>query len=232
LFCEDITNLPRYLVADTSTAPIGENVMRLFALILAALLTLAVLVPSAAVAQDGYRVRTGDVLSIEVVEDPGLNRRALVSPDGRISMPLAGSIRAQGRTIEDIQADLAGRLASNFAATPTVFVGIDSVAERRAAAPSAPAVAPTIDIYVLGEAAKPGRISVAPGTTVLQLFAEIGGFSKFAAVKRIQLRRTEGGQETVYGINYRDIESGQSRVGATVLRDGDVIVVPQRQLFE
>lgn len=207
--------------------------MRLFALLLAAMLTLAAFVPSAAVAQDGYLVRTGDVLSIEVVEDPGLNRRALVSPDGRISMPLAGSVRAQGRTIEDIQADLAGRLASNFAATPTVFVGIESVAERRSSGGSStPAAAPTIDIYVLGEAAKPGRIAVAPGTTVLQLFAEIGGFSKFAAIKRIQLRRTEGGQETVYAINYRDIESGQSRVGATVLRDGDVIVVPQRQLFE
>jgi polysaccharide biosynthesis/export protein len=211
----------------------GENVMRLLALLLATLLTLPAFIPAGALAQDGYRVRTGDVLSIEVVEDPGLNRRALVSPDGRIAMPLAGSVRAQGRTIEEIQADLAGRLASNFAATPTVFVGIESIAERRATGgPSTPAAAPTIDIYVLGEAAKPGRIAVAPGTTVLQLFAEIGGFSKFAATKRIQLRRTENGQETVYGINYRDIEAGQSQAGATVLRDGDVIVVPQRRLFE
>ena len=99
------------------------------------------------------------------------------------------------------------------------------------APPKAPA---TIDIYVLGEGAKSGKFSVAPGTTVLQLFAEMGGFSKFAATKRIQLRRTDPktGEETTYAINYDAIERGTSKMGATVLMKGDVIVVPQRKLFE
>ena len=96
------------------------------------------------------------------------------------------------------------------------------------------AAVPTLDIYVIGEAAKAGKLSVARGTTVLQFFAEMGGFSKFAATKRIQLRRTnpKTGEETSYTINYDAIENGSSRMGATVLMKGDVIVIPQRKLFE
>lgn len=199
-------------------------------------LLLGVLVGPTIAQEGGYLIRAGDVLRIEILEDPGLNRSVLVSPDGRITMPLAGGLRASGKTVEAVQSELAARLAPNFATTPNVYVSIERIAERVASgggggAPKAPA---TIDIYVLGEGAKSGKFSVAPGTTVLQLFAEMGGFSKFAATKRIQLRRTDPktGEETAYAINYDAIEQGTSKMGATVLMKGDVIVVPQRKLFE
>jgi polysaccharide export outer membrane protein len=68
---------------------------------------------------------------------------------------------------------------------------------------------------------------------VLQLFAEMGGFSKFAATKRIQLRRTlQDGSEKTYIFNYDAIEQGTSKAGSTVVHKGDVILVPQRRLFE
>ena len=57
--------------------------------------------------------------------------------------------------------------------------------------------------------------------------------AQFAATKRIQLRRVDAsGTEKVYLINYKAIEDGSSRNGATVLQEGDVILVPQRRLFE
>lgn len=182
-----------------------------------------------ALAQDSYRLRSGDVLRIEVVEDPGLNRSALIAPDGRVTVPLAGSIAAAGRPVEAVQAELAARLAPNFASTPTVFVSIERVGERRG---TGVAAAP-VTVHVLGEAGRAGKITVPPGTTLLQAFAEMGGFSKFAAVRRIQLRRPDGrGGETVFPIDYTAIERGQSNAGMTVLRNGDVILVPQRRLFE
>lgn len=181
---------------------------------------------SEVLAQDGYRIRAGDTLRIEVVEDPGLNRSSLVAPDGRIAIPLAGGIRAGGRTIEAVQSDLITRLTPNFASAPTVFVSVERLADVRSRDPGA--AAPTITVYVLGEAGKPGKLSVAPGTTVLQIFAEMGGFGKFAATRRIQLRR---GSET-YALNYDAIEAGTSNSGSTTLANGDVIVVPQRKLFE
>ena len=194
------------------------------------LLLAAPLLP--ALAQDGsYLIRPGDVLQVEVLEDPGLNRSVLVSPDGRITMPLAGAIRASGKTIEDVQNELAGHLTPNFAVKPNVYVSIERIAERPSGG-GVRAVA-TIDIYVIGEGEDSGKLSVTPGTTVLQLFAQMGGFSRFAATKRIELRRTDRGTGamTRYNINYDAIMHGTSRIGDTVLVKDDVIVIPQRKLF-
>lgn len=181
----------------------------------------------------GYGVRNGDILRIEVLEDPSLNRSVLVAPDGRITIPMAGSLRARGRTVGAIQRNLVTRLTSNFALPPNVYVSVEKLGERAARSNSA-ALAPTIDIYLVGEAAKPGKLSVSSGTTLLQLFAQMGGFSKFAATKRIQLRRTDPQTkaQTVYKFNYKAIEKNASNSGNTELQDGDVIIIPQRRLFE
>jgi polysaccharide export outer membrane protein len=195
--------------------------------LLAALLATAAALP--ATAQDGYELRRGDVLRIEVVEDAGLNRTALIAPDGRITIPLAGSVQASGRTVEAVQADLVRQLADDFAAPPTVFVSIERLAEVRPSTGGGGAAAPaTISVFVMGEAARPGKLDVEPGTTVLQAFALMGGFTKFAADRRVQLRR---GDE-IYLLDYDAIEAGTSRIGSTVLAEGDVIVIPQRRLFE
>lgn len=175
----------------------------------------------------GYQVRPGDILKIEVLEDPSLNRSVLVAPDGRISMPMVGNLKVSGLSVDSVAAGLASKMAGNFAAPPNVSVALERLAERTGGGSVAAAPA-MIDVYVMGQAAKAGRMQLAPGTTVLQAFAEMGGFSKFAATKRIQLRRGA----TTYKLNYDMIEAGTSTDGSTVLKDGDVIVVPQRKLFE
>jgi polysaccharide biosynthesis/export protein len=180
-------------------------------------------------AQDSYKVRPGDTLRVEVLEDGNLNRDALVRPDGQISVPLAGSVAAGGRTIAEIQADLAAKLAGSFATPPNVFVTIGTLAERTT---GGSAVSRTIAVYVIGESGAQGKVDVKPRTTLLQLFAQMGGFGPFAATKRIQLRRTaKDGSETVYNYNYDSILAGGSG-GTTRLQDGDVIIIPQRRLFE
>jgi polysaccharide export outer membrane protein len=170
-----------------------------------------------------YRLQQGDTVQIEVLEDATLNRAVIVLPDGQISVPLVGSVRAAGRTLEQVQADLAERLAPSFAGPPTVFVTLTSLAREE----------PTIDIFIVGAANTPGRVEVPPGSTLLQAIAAAGGLSPFAATKRMQLRRVDkAGNEKIFKIDYDAIERGASNVGATRLTDGDVIVVPQRRLFE
>lgn len=193
-------------------------------------LVMALMSATAALAQ-AYEIRSGDVLRIEVLEDPSLNQNALVGPDGRIAFPLIGTVAVGGSTIEQVQATLTERLSPNFAAPPNVFVALGSVAQQApaAAGPVAPAL---IDVFVIGEAANPGRAQVEPGTTILQFFAQIGGFTNFAATKRIQLRRIDAsGTEQVYTINYDAVERGGS-LGRATVADGDVFVIPQRRLFE
>lgn len=195
---------------------------------LAAALVMLPLLAVTAWSQD-YKVRSGDVLQIEVLEDSTLNRTAIVLPDGQISLPLAGSVRAAGRSLAEVQADLAGRLAPNFAKAPTVYVTLSALAER---APSTPAAPRLMDIYVLGAATTPGKVEVKPGSTLLQALAQAGGVTPFAAKKRIQLRRVDkSGVEKVYRFDLDAIERGEAG-GTTRLMAGDVIVIPQRRLFE
>jgi len=83
----------------------------------------ALLLAPAALAQ-GYRVQPGDVLSISVLEDANLNRELLVRPDGGISMPIAGNIRAAGNTVQAIERIIIERLAPGFSITPSVSVAL------------------------------------------------------------------------------------------------------------
>ena len=145
-----------------------------------------------------YDLEVGDVIAIEVLEDASLNRNALVLPDGNITFPFAGTIRAAGRSVAQVQESLTQALAPNFAAAPTVFV---SISELR----SPPEPASDITIFVIGEVGAPGQKQLERGTTFLQALASTGGFTPFAATKRIQLRRTDpsSGEEAVFTFNLR-----------------------------
>ncbi|MFK5978992.1 MAG: polysaccharide export protein, partial [Rhizobiaceae bacterium] len=67
---------------------------------------------------------------------------------------------------------------------------------------------------------------------VLQAIALSGGLGPFAAKKRIQIRRRIRGEDVYYSFNYRAVEKGDELDDNIYLRDGDVIVVPERRLFE
>jgi polysaccharide biosynthesis/export protein len=204
-------------------------------------LILSVLLVPAAWAQSSYRIQAGDVLQMEVLEDPSLNRSLLVLPDGSVSLPLAGAISAKGKSVDTMRAAISSALASKFASPPTIFLSVGQLNPTTTAVAQAVAgLAATnvtssgmVSIYALGEVNKQGRVDVEPGMTLLQFLAESGGMTKFAATKRIQLRRAnkKTGQETVYHYNFKAVQQGAS-APVIVLREGDVIVVPERKLFE
>lgn len=193
-------------------------------------LVLVVVATGAMAQSEAYRVRAGDTLVIEVLEDPALNRAVVVLPDGRFSFPFAGAVRAAGRSVGQIEAALGAAIASNFAAKPNVFVGVQP-AERK---PAAAVVPKTIDVYFLGEVNTPGLKETAEGTTFLQALAQSGGLTRFAAAKRIQLRRTDPvtRAQTVLQIDYKALMNGAALTNDVPLQDGDVILVPERRLFE
>lgn len=207
-----------------------RQVVSLFAAVMAFVISLA----GTAQAQSGgnYLINPGDTLQIEVVEDTALNRSVLVTPDGRISFPFAGAVPAAGRTVGQVERALSTAMASDFASPPTVFVSVASIPEDEL--DPLTAEGPTIDIYILGEVEAPGPKAAPPGVTVLQAMSLAGGVTRFAATKRVQLRRRDPstGREYVYPINYKAITEGARLEGNVVLGEGDVILVPERRLFE
>lgn len=194
----------------------------------------AMLTAGSAVAQSGnYAIREGDTLRVEVAEDSSLNRSVLVLPGGKISFPYAGAVQASGRTTSQVERALSTQMASAFASPPSVYVAVTNIPERLGGDMDEEEEE-TIAIYMLGEVAKPGLVEVKPGTTILQALSQAGGLSPFAATKRVQLRRRDpqSGQEYVYKINYRAISDGAALTGNVYLSEGDVILIPERRLFE
>lgn len=184
-------------------------------------------------AQSDYRIRSGDTLQIEVLDDPSLNRAVLVLPDGSFSFPFVGSLQARGQSVGQVQARLVAGLAPNFANAPNVVVSVASLAER-VIAPPAPVIEPTIDVYVMGEVGGAGKREVSPGTTILQILAEAGGLTPFAAESRIELHRTDAttGQTAIYLYSRNGRGRGERIGSGTPLMSGDVVFVPSRRLFE
>ena len=189
--------------------------------------------PTAALAQSGYQLQPGDVLQVEVLEDPSLNRSVLVLPDGSLSFPQVGTIRAGGRTVDQIRAALTQGLAPNFATSPNVYVTVSSLAPPPP--PGAARQVETAPFYVMGEVAAPGRKDVEPGTNLLQFLAQAGSLTRFAARNRIELHRVDPATRTarVFLFDLDNIGGGPGRInGMTTLAPGDVVVVPTRRLFE
>jgi polysaccharide export outer membrane protein len=184
-------------------------------------------------AQETYRIAPGDRLSVSVLEDPNLNSQVLVRPDGRITLPIAGSIPVVGRSPEQVQAIVRNRLSGSFNVTPTVTVSLAATAPD--ALEAAEEMIPQ-SVYVLGEVTEPGVVQALPERqlTVLQALAQAGGLSPFARGEAIQIRRLdpETGEETILPFNYEDLEAGRPLSGDLRLQDGDVIFVPERGLFD
>ena len=187
-------------------------------------------------AQDGelYQLVPGDVLEVTVLEDPDLGRQLLVRPDGRVSMPLAGTVLAEGRTPEQVQATIRARLGRNFVEPPTVTVAVVSVQENVVEEEVEEIV--LNDVYVLGEVARPGRFEYQDDEplTVLQALSLAGGVGPFAAIKRIQVREVVDGIEKVRLFNYEAVQEGASVSAADFepLTDGAILIIPERGFLE
>jgi polysaccharide export outer membrane protein len=125
-----------------------------------------------------YVLQPGDTVEISVLQDPTLNRQIVIGPDGTISFPLAGHIRAAGLTAEALEATLTKKLSKNYKSDLEVTVMLSKVNEGLESR-----------IFVTGEVNKPGPYPIAPGTNVMQAIALSGGLGRFAAGSRIQIHR-------------------------------------------
>ena len=199
--------------------------MRLFLALLVGML-LAVAGPAYA---DSYRLRPGDVLDVSVWQDPKLNRQIVVSPDGLVAFPLAGRFKAGGLTTAAVEATLRSKLQKQFSTELDITVSYVQSEKRELKE----AKTEEWTIYVTGEVNKPGSFVVSKeAPTVLQAIALSGGLGPFAAARRITVRRTVNSEEMVFPFDYKRYSKGQDTGGNITLQDGDVVVVPERGLFE
>jgi len=170
-------------------------------------------------------LRVGDRISISVWQDPKLDRVLVIGPDGYIGFPLVGQIKASGLTPRALEDQLRSRLAKNYTGELDVSVALAAV-NREAEDELRPRV------YVSGEVLRPGPYPARPAINVAQAIALAGGLSPFAARQRIQVHRQIRGVESILLFDYNAYEVGRDPNYNIHLQRGDVIIVPERGLFE
>ncbi|WP_102109791.1 polysaccharide biosynthesis/export family protein [Oceaniglobus roseus] len=105
-----------------------------------------------------YLIHQGDRIEIRVFGAPDQSGEFPVDVDGTVTHPLAGAVQALGRSLTDVQSDLAERLGA-YIPNPSLAVGIAAYAP----------------VYVVGDAEQNGEFTYRPGMTALQLLAMAGG---------------------------------------------------------
>jgi polysaccharide biosynthesis/export protein len=171
------------------------------------------------------RLKPGDSINITVWQDPKLDRTVVIGPDGSFGFPLAGHIRAAGRTPQAVESILRSRLQKKY--TGELDISVTLTAFDRDVLEDAKPI-----IYVTGEVLKPGPYRLRQRTNVVQAIAQAGGLGVFAAPQRIQVHRQFKGVDSIFLFDYNAFESGRIATDNIDLRSGDVIIVPERGLFE
>ncbi len=163
-----------------------------------------------------YEIGPEDLLEIAVWKEKDLQREVLVRPDGWMTFPLVGNIKAKGRTAQDVQEEITDRLR-RYIPDPVVSVSVKKVAGYK--------------IYVIGKVQKPGEYVVGRYVDVLQALTLAGGLTPFAAEDSIRvLRKQEDSngniKETVLLFDYAEVKKGRRLEQNILLKTGDVVVVP------
>jgi polysaccharide biosynthesis/export protein len=166
---------------------------------------------AAATTDPNYVIGAQDVLDVSVWKEPDVSRVVPVRPDGKISLPLLNDVQAAGLTPSQLAAQITDSL-KRYVTTPQVTVIVTTINSQR--------------VYILGEVTRPGAFPILPGMSVLQALSSAGGFTQYARVKSIFVRRFENGKEVKYPFNYKDVINGKKPEQDILLKAGDTIVVP------
>jgi polysaccharide biosynthesis/export protein len=154
-----------------------------------------------------YQIGPEDLLFVRVWREPDFTLPVAVRPDGKITMPLIGEVRASGQSPLQLTATLK-QLLTQYLNNPDVSVFVTEVRSKK--------------FYIDGEVNRPGSFALVTPTSVLEALSHSGGFREFANTKKIRVLR--GGR--IRRFNYRDVTNGKHLEQNIAVENGDHIIVP------
>ncbi|MCK7548621.1 XrtA/PEP-CTERM system exopolysaccharide export protein [Marinobacter koreensis] len=167
-----------------------------------------------------YLIGIGDTISIHVWRNPELSQSIVVRPDGYISMPLMGDVKADGKEPEALASEISVALGE-YIRTPEVTVMVTNPSSKEF----------RNRVRITGQVANPQSVSFQPGMTVLDLVLMAGGVTDFAADDRAVMHRKVEGEYKSYRLDLEAMITDGDMSTNYALQPGDVISVPRKQLF-
>lgn len=182
----------------------------------------------------GERLSRNDLLDVRIAEDETFNGSYVVSRDGMLKLPFLPPIRAQGRSTDQVEADISNALladdfyqdaprisvrASDFA---SVIVGVSGAVFEPHAVEIGGVRGDTVDSQRQGASG-----ASTEGRNLSAALRAAGGVRPDADISAIEVRR--GGKK--YRLDMRGVFEGNNTIDIMLLT-GDEIRVPSRQCFQ
>lgn len=164
-----------------------------------------------------YRIGVDDQLQVNVWRNPELTVNMPVRPDGMISLPLIGDVKAGGRMPAEVADEIREKL-SEYVRDPNVTVIITELRNSEYIS----------RIRVTGAVQTPSSIEHRQGMTVLDAVLQAGGVNEFAAPEKAKLYRKIGSETEVYPVDLGGILQEGKLETNYELHPGDIITVPER----
>ena len=155
-----------------------------------------------------------DVLKITVWRNPELSTDAVVRPDGTISMPLVGDLRAAGRTSVQVKEEIVTRLRAYIKdESAIVTVAVTAINSYR--------------FVITGNVERPGAYSANHYVTISEAMALAGGPNRYADPGgMVIIRANAQGVTRRIPIDYNGVLTGMRPNENIAVHSGDMIYVP------
>ena len=180
------------------------------------------------VQDDTYKLRVGDTVSFQIVEDqiwdPQNAPRILgVQDSGEIEVLYVGRVMAVGKTCKQITEEIKAALEKDYYKKATVVISMN-------------VASPILGrIYIWGQVHNQGGldIQINENLTAGQAILRAGGFADFANQKKVKVIRSTTGadkskQTQTINLDMAQILSEGKTDKDIVLQPGDLIIVPSR----
>jgi protein involved in polysaccharide export with SLBB domain len=165
-----------------------------------------------------YSVGVGDEIEVKLPFNAEFSDRVTVGPDGRFTLPLIGEVRAEGRTVPDLTAELESRFSRDLR-SPRVQVAIRNYVSQR--------------IFVGGEVSKPGVYTLQGRIGLLEaiIMANANGSPDTGRMSQVVLiRRSRDGQPMMRTVDLTKFIRGSDN--DVPLQSADVVFVPKSTIAE
>jgi polysaccharide export outer membrane protein len=152
-----------------------------------------------------------DQIAVEVFGEDDLRTAARVNSEGAVSLPLLGSVKLAGLTLNNAAARLTELYGRDYLVNPRVNVTLITYAKRR--------------FTVLGQVNRPGSYEMPEGSPsgidLLEAIAIAGGYTRIAAPERISVKR----RDQVMRVDAKRIARRGGNEGGFRVEPGDTITV-------
>lgn len=171
-----------------------------------------------------YLIEPGDQLLVTVAgHEKELTTLVIVRPDGMITYPWVGDIKAAGLTLIQLSRAISTQLSDlDYYADPQVTVQFKKTSGEL--------------ICVVGDVVDPGQKIFPRPANVVEVLAAAGWFEETADLTNARIIRTKGKQKEIIPVDLRsllkiditaqDVASEQLSDDKFMLEDGDVLVIP------